>query len=239
MQNGRMQIWKKTEHLVFADDGTICDTNPCRRGDSCGTITTARMGKGRITVALNEKTERVIDFSREREWRQRRFERVFEQFNDRLVNFMLHRINVREKVRAKHIFNHFTDTSVEDLQEPFWESHYEYWLLYEYLNIQGKKVVERFFEQYRSELDDAWIKTGRPPARRLSVAVPDQRAKRFDPAASGPAAVGRCSQREDKEFRMARGAARRPLCPHCSHRVCGLRNPSRRLHFQGENRGRL
>lgn len=111
---------------------------------------------------MKESPPHVIDFKKERQFKQSQYDRVYQSLQERVSFFAERMLNVREKVRAKHIFHHLTGATAQQVEVSPWDAHFAAWLAYEYLNIQGKRVLERFLETERDRLDEEeWFVAGR------------------------------------------------------------------------------
>lgn len=86
----------------------------------------------------------LVDFFAEREAKQRAFNELHEHLIDKLREYACHALNLREKVRAKHVFRSKVNLSPEALLTPFWEAQYGIWLLLEYQNIKGERLIEKY-----------------------------------------------------------------------------------------------
>ncbi|GAB7388856.1 hypothetical protein BSNK01_26940 [Bacillaceae bacterium] len=116
-----------------------------------------KLARGEPMGSQGKDWQRVIDFAQEREARQRAYCEAEKSFFQGLQKFAEQNVNLREKVRARHIFRALTGASAEELVLPRWEAQFESWFLLEYLNIKGRKILERYIEEKRQELNEAEI----------------------------------------------------------------------------------
>ncbi|GEN36535.1 MULTISPECIES: hypothetical protein [Aneurinibacillus] len=96
----------------------------------------------------------LVDFFAEREAKQRCFNDLHEGLMEKLREYSCRVLNLREKVRAKHIFRSKVNLSSEALLTPFWEAQYGIWLLLEYQNIKGERLIEKYLLDQDTNLSE-------------------------------------------------------------------------------------
>ncbi|WP_047154448.1 hypothetical protein [Aneurinibacillus tyrosinisolvens] len=99
-------------------------------------------------------TSVLVDFFAERDAKQRYFDDIHRHLMEKLREYMSQSVNLREKVRAKHLFRSHVDLNPEALLIPFWEAQFGIWLLLEYQNIKGERTIERFLLEQHTDLSE-------------------------------------------------------------------------------------
>ncbi|GGE12723.1 hypothetical protein GCM10011571_12670 [Marinithermofilum abyssi] len=87
-----------------------------------------------------------------REVIQQERERRFDEMIERVLLFTERETNLREKVRARHLFSRLTEVSSQENLTGRQEELFRIWYVLDYLNIQGTRNLDRFLAKYRSEL---------------------------------------------------------------------------------------
>ncbi|PTX65045.1 hypothetical protein C8P63_101269 [Melghirimyces profundicolus] len=100
-----------------------------------------------------EKEDSIIDFSRRRtRWQKEQF-RAFHRLIRQLFRYVESETNLREKVRARHLFSSLTGVLPPGRKERK-DEWFQIWYALDYLNIQGARHLDRYMEKYRSRLSD-------------------------------------------------------------------------------------
>jgi hypothetical protein len=114
--------------------------------------------------------DKIISLNKERENRLVLARQVKQSLWKRLVDYSANVFNLRDKVRAKHIFCQRLGLEPERLLETFWQIHFQAWLVLEYRNIQKERAIDLFLREHRTELSNAeWLTFGQFMAAYLSV----------------------------------------------------------------------
>jgi hypothetical protein len=113
---------------------------------------------------------KLIFFNKEREQRLISFRAIKESLWAKLLEYTSNVLNLREKVRAKHLFCRRLGLEPETLLEPFWHVHLQAWIVLEYRNIRNDRSIDLFIKEHRSQLTEAeWVMIGQFMATYLSV----------------------------------------------------------------------
>jgi hypothetical protein len=114
--------------------------------------------------------DKVISLHKERENRLVLGKQVKQSLWTRLIDYSSNAFNLRDKVRAKHLFCQRLGLEPEQLLESFWQGHLQAWMVLEYRNIKKERAIDLFLKEHRSELSDAkWMMLGQFMATYLSV----------------------------------------------------------------------
>ncbi|MED4727731.1 hypothetical protein P9597_06145 [Aneurinibacillus migulanus] len=96
----------------------------------------------------------LVDFFAEREAKQQVFNEMHENLMEKLREYACNTLNLREKVRAKHIFRSKVNLPSEALLTPFWEAQYGIWFLLECQNIKGERIIEKYLLDPDNDLSE-------------------------------------------------------------------------------------
>ncbi|AMA73868.1 hypothetical protein P4S93_03795 [Aneurinibacillus thermoaerophilus] len=96
----------------------------------------------------------LVDFFAERKAKQRAFNEMHERLMEKMHEYACRTLNLREKVRAKHVFRSKLTLPSEALLIPFWEAQYGIWLLLEYQNIKGERIIEKYLMEENADLSE-------------------------------------------------------------------------------------
>lgn len=112
----------------------------------------------------------LISFQQERDNRIIQANDIKDDLWHRLLEYSQKTLNLRDKVRAKHLFCKILDLDPEVLLEPFWQNHLEAWIALEYRNIHNDRVIDLFLKDHRSDFTELeWLSLGQFMATYLSV----------------------------------------------------------------------
>jgi hypothetical protein len=78
---------------------------------------------------------------------------VKELFSD-LFHFVERNANIREKVRAKHIFCEQSNMSLVQLEEGEIQKKFRFWLCFDYVNIQGMTMFQLYLQQHAAKVSE-------------------------------------------------------------------------------------
>ncbi|WP_027416849.1 hypothetical protein [Aneurinibacillus terranovensis] len=96
----------------------------------------------------------LVDFLAERHSKQRHYDGLCQKLLNDLREHGCQTLNLREKVRAKHLFRNRIQLSSEALLLPFWEAQYGMWFLLEYQNIKGERIIEKYLLEHHPKLSE-------------------------------------------------------------------------------------
>jgi hypothetical protein len=130
------------------------------------------------------ENDKIISFQHERTLRIEQACRTRDQLWQRLLDFADESLNLRDKVRAKHLFCQRLNLEPKILLEPFWQVHMMAWLALEYRNIRNERAIDLFLKKSRNGLsENEWIILGQFMATYLSiyeVSVHDEEVRMTD-----------------------------------------------------------
>jgi hypothetical protein len=96
----------------------------------------------------------LVDFLAERHAKQRFYDDIHQKLMDDFFEFTCQSLNLREKVRAKHLFRNRVNISSEVLLHPSWEAQYGIWFMLEYQNIKGERMIEKYLSEKHASLSE-------------------------------------------------------------------------------------
>ncbi|RSL32916.1 hypothetical protein D7Z54_12885 [Salibacterium salarium] len=89
----------------------------------------------------------VPDFEEYRKEKQQQADQDFIELLELYTGWLKHHTNLREKVRAKHLFAELTNRAVEDLEEQPWKRYFEDWFAFDYITIIGTRLFDMFVKE--------------------------------------------------------------------------------------------
>ncbi|MGY4689190.1 hypothetical protein [Salibacterium sp. K-3] len=98
----------------------------------------------------------VPDFAKYRRQKQNQADHDLMELLDAYSEWLKHNTNLREKVRAKHLFAEQTGQDPADLEEEPWRRLFEDWFAFDYITVIGSRLFDLFVKEKASML---------PPAR--------------------------------------------------------------------------
>lgn len=96
----------------------------------------------------------IVDFFRRRDQWQGEQTRIFNRLLNRLCCYAERETNLREKVRARHVFSTITGDDSFPEKNPQWEDWFQLWYALDYLNIRGYRHLDGYLHKYRTDLTD-------------------------------------------------------------------------------------
>jgi hypothetical protein len=75
-----------------------------------------------------------------------------------LFYFVERNANIREKVRAKHIFCEQTKLSLDELEDTKNKEFFFYWFCFDYVNIQGFTMYQLFLKQNSNNMPESSLR---------------------------------------------------------------------------------
>lgn len=103
------------------------------------------------------KNVEVIHLDPKRKERQLEFDEALRSLYNDYFSFLNRHANIREKVRAKHIFREKTGLSQEALLEEKWENQFEHWFAFDYRNIQGTLMFDLYFKKNKHNMTETMV----------------------------------------------------------------------------------
>ncbi|MFC3525505.1 hypothetical protein ACFOLK_13125 [Marinococcus halophilus] len=91
------------------------------------------------------------DIQRYRQRRQVEADRRLESLLAAFKDWKEENTNLREKVRAKHLFAEQTGLAVEQVEKRPWDMLFEEWFSYDYVTIIGTHLFDMFLKQTLTE----------------------------------------------------------------------------------------
>jgi hypothetical protein len=101
---------------------------------------------------LSEKD--IIKLEPVRKKKQQEYDRALEFMYVSYFSYLRRHANIREKVRAKHIFREQTGLSQEQLLEKTWENQFEHWFAFDYRNIQGGRMFDLYLKEEKKRMTE-------------------------------------------------------------------------------------
>ncbi|MGJ9382347.1 hypothetical protein [Salipaludibacillus sp. CF4.18] len=99
-----------------------------------------------------KKAEFIVDFSRVKEDKQKRIHNNFTELYAWMFTYLQSEANLREKVRAKHLFRHKLGLPKDAVLTDDLQVHFEHWLLFDYVTVIGSRVFDMFVRAKKNEL---------------------------------------------------------------------------------------
>ncbi|TLS39078.1 hypothetical protein [Pseudalkalibacillus caeni] len=93
----------------------------------------------------------IIDIESLRRQKQRAFDSALESLYSHYFSYLERNANIREKVRAKHIFKSAVGIKEEEFDKEL-DEHFNHWFAFDYRNIQGTNMFDLFFKQKKNTL---------------------------------------------------------------------------------------
>ena len=91
------------------------------------------------------------DIQRYRQRRQAEADRCLESLLEAFKAWKEENTNLREKVRAKHLFAEQTGITVDQVEKKPWDMLFEEWFSYDYVTIIGTHLFDMFLKQTLTE----------------------------------------------------------------------------------------
>ncbi|MFC4737585.1 hypothetical protein ACFO4L_13360 [Bacillus daqingensis] len=94
----------------------------------------------------------MINFEEMKREKQEAYHREAEDLYEWLFHFLERDLNMREKVRAKHMFRDLCGFQTETVLTREEELHAEHWMLFDYITVIGSRPFDLFIRSHSSEL---------------------------------------------------------------------------------------
>ncbi|WP_280769954.1 hypothetical protein [Salipaludibacillus daqingensis] len=98
------------------------------------------------------KAEFLVDFQKVKSNKQQVLQNTFADLYDWMFTFIQSEANLREKVRAKHLFCHKIGLSNKEELDPSMQVHFEHWLLFDYVTVVGSRLFDIFVRTKQNEM---------------------------------------------------------------------------------------
>ncbi|MDQ0298535.1 hypothetical protein J2S78_000943 [Salibacterium salarium] len=99
----------------------------------------------------------VPDLKKYRQEKQQQADQDFIELLECYNSWLKRNTNLREKVRAKHLFAELADQTVEDLEEQPWKQYFEDWFAFDYITIIGTRLFDMFVKENAKNLSPSKI----------------------------------------------------------------------------------
>ncbi|MFZ4450698.1 hypothetical protein [Salibacterium aidingense] len=102
----------------------------------------------------------VPDFEQYREQKQKQADQDLSELLKEYSSWLKRNTNLREKVRAKHMYAEQAGQQVEDLEMSPWKSYFEDWFAFDYVTIIGSRLFDLFIKEEAANLAPAKVQLG-------------------------------------------------------------------------------
>lgn len=99
-----------------------------------------------------KKAEFIVDLQRVKEEKQKRIHDSFTDLYIGMFTYVQSEANLREKVRAKHLFRHKLGLPKDAVLTEDLQVHFEHWLLFDYVTVIGSRIFDMFVRAKKNEL---------------------------------------------------------------------------------------
>lgn len=98
------------------------------------------------------KAEFLVDLQKVKKNKQKVIQNTFVDLYDWMFTFVQYEANLREKVRAKHLFCHKLGLDNNKELDPSLQVHFEHWLLFDYVTVVGSRLFDLFVRAKKSDM---------------------------------------------------------------------------------------
>ncbi len=95
------------------------------------------------------RTSFVVDFNKLRSEKQSKSEQALMDVYDLFFTYIENNANLREKVRAKHLFKHKTQQPKEQAFDKLMNLHFEHWFAFDYVTVIGSRMFDLFIRDQK------------------------------------------------------------------------------------------
>ncbi len=99
----------------------------------------------------------IIDLIEIRKEKQSQTDDAIQSFYDEYVLFVMRYTNIREKVRASHLFRERTGLSQEQMQLSDKEYLFQHWFAFDYVTIQGRTLLQQFISEKAATRNETFL----------------------------------------------------------------------------------
>ncbi|WP_026690698.1 hypothetical protein [Alteribacter aurantiacus] len=93
----------------------------------------------------------IVDFEQMKKKKQTIYEQALMDVYGLLFSYVEKHANLREKVRAKHLFTHKAGLSNTQLDKTY-QLHFEHWFVFDYVTVIGSRVFDMFVRESKNDL---------------------------------------------------------------------------------------
>ncbi|MCE7791421.1 hypothetical protein K8O68_03155 [Salipaludibacillus sp. CUR1] len=104
-----------------------------------------------------KRAEFLIDFKKLKKQKQKRMDENFADLYDWMFTYVQKEANLREKVRAKHLFRHKLDLNDTDELDAGLHLHFEHWLLFDYVTVVGSRLLDLFVRTKQDKMSKTML----------------------------------------------------------------------------------
>ncbi|WP_416151526.1 hypothetical protein ACM26V_11345 [Salipaludibacillus sp. HK11] len=98
------------------------------------------------------KTEFLVNLEKVKKNKQKVMYETFSDLYDWMFTYVQSEANLREKVRAKHLFCHKLGLDNKKELPPSLQLHFEHWLLFDYVTVVGSRLFDLFVRAKKDEM---------------------------------------------------------------------------------------
>lgn len=106
------------------------------------------------------KTEFLINMAQVKNEKQKRSEETFADLYAWMFSYLQDEANLREIVRAKHLFRHKLDLNQETAFSEELQVHFEHWMLFDYVTIVGSRMLDLFIRSKKADMSRQMLEMG-------------------------------------------------------------------------------
>ncbi|MBU8905224.1 hypothetical protein [Desertibacillus haloalkaliphilus] len=103
------------------------------------------------------KNEPIVDFRQLRIEKQLEADRQLFSLYESFFSYLQKNTNLREKVRAKHLFHHMVGLQPDQVSDDFWTVHFEHWFAFDYRTVVGSRMFDMFIREQRQHLSKGML----------------------------------------------------------------------------------
>ncbi|RNA70382.1 hypothetical protein [Alteribacter keqinensis] len=99
-----------------------------------------------------KRTSFIVDFNELKKEKQRKSDQALMDVYGLLFTYVEKQANLREKIRAKHLFSHKIDFPRNQAFDQSLQLHFEHWFVFDYVTVIGSRIFDLFVRDYKNEL---------------------------------------------------------------------------------------
>lgn len=100
----------------------------------------------------HRKAEFLVDLQKVKRNKQNVIQHTFADLYDWMFTFVQSEANLREKVRAKHLFYHKLGIDKNKELESSLQVQFEHWLLFDYVTVVGSRLFDLFIRAKKNDM---------------------------------------------------------------------------------------
>ncbi|WP_158736554.1 hypothetical protein [Alteribacillus sp. YIM 98480] len=97
------------------------------------------------------------DFKEYRKSKQQRADRDLKDLLHSYDEWLAYHTNLREKVRAKHLFSKKTGCPLEQIESRPWKKYFEDWFVFDYITVIGTRLFDMYIKERADQLSSAKV----------------------------------------------------------------------------------